>query len=481
MIVRTTAELGRALYATKDFAEKELVHVEKPFVVSARDDPRGMQRTITSITSTEELRSKINGLFVPEDAPTPEHAKFLTERALPTTGPESRVALAFDFNGFAWADGGVALFEIGSLFAHSCIPNVSFEACLESGVQRWTSLCPISAGSLLSVNYIGDDVFRPTEYRRAKLLFTKGFVCKCQRCLDQFDGVSGVPCPRSGCQGLAMPDLREFARSSKRTWRCGSATCGATLFEGDWPAGHWSRVEQLLKTIQALDLKATVESSAPPMSVLESLITTAVSLIGKWHWGTIVLLLMNIDIQITGLRLGLPGHSADRLTELAGWVSKWNSVDPRVNLGVVSPLGQEKLKAIRQLVPMALPCTVPAELCPACSKAATFMCSRCHSVRYCRYVLSHTVPPDTAVVSLPNPFTARNAKRFTGKFTKWPASRSHDLEQLLSGETLSLSSFHVNNGGRQGRLDGWGRSPWQPLHQRNDGGGRLMLRYSGCS
>jgi hypothetical protein len=93
---------------------------------------KNLTGAIAQILSTPELCEKMAGLFAPEA--TPERVKALAERGLSTHGDAMQIALKFVTNGFEWDSGrgsGTALFETGSLFAHSCRPSCAFSTSTE--------------------------------------------------------------------------------------------------------------------------------------------------------------------------------------------------------------------------------------------------------------------------------------------------------------------------------------------------------------
>mmetsp|Transcript_44091 Transcript_44091/g.101907 ORF Transcript_44091/g.101907 Transcript_44091/m.101907 type:complete len:516 (-) Transcript_44091:84-1631(-) len=97
-----------------------------------------------------------------------------------------------------------ALFERGSKITHSCRPNLEYnlKRTATTGAQEHIAIRPIEAGDELTDSYITDYWTTPTLERRAQLLYTKDFVCGCERCCAP-DDCRGVRC--LSCSGLAFP------------------------------------------------------------------------------------------------------------------------------------------------------------------------------------------------------------------------------------------------------------------------------------
>jgi hypothetical protein len=226
----------------------------------------------------------------------------------------------------------------------------------------------------LTVNYIGDDAFRGRDYRRARLLDTKGFVCRCERCEGVYDEMAGVPCVR--CKvGTAMPNNRTG------TLDCGNPACKAVLVRSDWPAGHWAKADELLQMIVAIDDKVT-ETRVMPQMDLEDLLSVASSTLGKYHWGTMVVLFMIADMCSTALLCGTHNEGAAEagLRRACEWLLRFKDHDPRMDLGAVPLISGMKASRYRRFVPELFGVS---DKCPVCSKPAPLVCARCRFTRYC--------------------------------------------------------------------------------------------------
>jgi len=72
----------------------------------------------------------------------------------------------------------LALYEILSLFNHSCAPNAQMKQVLPKSPVITTT--PIKKGEQLFISYI--DTNLPRHERQDKLLATYGFACQCEKC-----------------------------------------------------------------------------------------------------------------------------------------------------------------------------------------------------------------------------------------------------------------------------------------------------------
>ncbi|KAK9840825.1 hypothetical protein WJX81_007492 [Elliptochloris bilobata] len=78
---------------------------------------------------------------------------------------------------------GSALYLLGSLFNHSCVPNLDVLFPVGNGTLRLRAARAIPAGEQLCIAYL--DVNLPMERRQDKLHFGYGFYCTCPRCLEE--------------------------------------------------------------------------------------------------------------------------------------------------------------------------------------------------------------------------------------------------------------------------------------------------------
>lgn len=76
-----------------------------------------------------------------------------------------------------------SLYLIGSLFNHSCNPNLGIYSKTNSYDIKWVALKRISKGDQIFNSYISTD--EPVEKRRSLLLNHYNFVCECEKCLKE--------------------------------------------------------------------------------------------------------------------------------------------------------------------------------------------------------------------------------------------------------------------------------------------------------
>lgn len=79
--------------------------------------------------------------------------------------------------------GGSAIYHVGSMFNHSCTPNV--HACWPTGTSTvsFRTLRDVQLGEELLISYIDADM--SYERRQASLLFNYGFSCECPKCDEE--------------------------------------------------------------------------------------------------------------------------------------------------------------------------------------------------------------------------------------------------------------------------------------------------------
>mmetsp|Transcript_8801 Transcript_8801/g.15950 ORF Transcript_8801/g.15950 Transcript_8801/m.15950 type:complete len:484 (+) Transcript_8801:1385-2836(+) len=91
-----------------------------------------------------------------------------------------------------------ALFIYASKVAHSCIPNTAYTSKTQDGCLEYKLIRPIPDGEMVTFSYLDKLFVTPTHIRREKLLKSKSFLCKCQRCIGP-DFCRLIHCPTSGC------------------------------------------------------------------------------------------------------------------------------------------------------------------------------------------------------------------------------------------------------------------------------------------
>lgn len=74
------------------------------------------------------------------------------------------------------------IFDVLSIINHSCAPNLAY--ILNGKFGHCISVRPIKKGDQVFINYLGDDVYKPTEQRQQQMKNIWGFDCKCDKCKD---------------------------------------------------------------------------------------------------------------------------------------------------------------------------------------------------------------------------------------------------------------------------------------------------------
>ena len=126
---------------------------------------------------------------------------------------------------------GEALFEFGCLFAHACTgatpgsANLTFRFVEERGVMRFSTTRQINAGELVCISYLGIGCETSRRIRRAVLLESKLFLCRCARCnVLANDLCRQLPCakcnPRDEDGMLDMENLVDDEDRWKRDSQC---------------------------------------------------------------------------------------------------------------------------------------------------------------------------------------------------------------------------------------------------------------------
>jgi len=78
---------------------------------------------------------------------------------------------------------GSAVYSLGSMFNHSCEPNVEVVFPNNNHQVRFVAACDSAPGTELTISYIDADT--NTAARRKQLEFAYGFSCQCPRCKEE--------------------------------------------------------------------------------------------------------------------------------------------------------------------------------------------------------------------------------------------------------------------------------------------------------
>jgi hypothetical protein len=218
----------------------------------------------------------------------------------------------------------VGLFEYGCLAAHSCNPNMVFRISKDLSIV-YRAVRRIEKGELATSSYADDlQQLWHTKRRRELLYSTKGFVCRCQRCLRP-DRARAVRCPKCG-QDEVMPSgrlieiRREDAKpgddydvakeiASTRYWFCQNPQCKAEFYNAEPP---FSSEETLMAKVVAIEEQLTdpapVADPAPMFKSIEELLKACKEILGSRHWtvGQLTYSLM-VQLQVVAQKM----HSRD--------------------------------------------------------------------------------------------------------------------------------------------------------------------------
>ncbi|KAI8819663.1 uncharacterized protein EV422DRAFT_101825 [Fimicolochytrium jonesii] len=350
-------ELGRAAVATREFTVGELVLVDQPLLtVKAERTPSSESALLAKLQSIlAEAREEI-GSHAPEGAVVPlelqanivaayagglddaERELVQTHFATPPSDEEHEVViqilstvasvikqhtlselegisteeltkllLVFATNAHEYVEDGVlhiALYDVGSKLAHSCAPKTVYVG--DGQLLKHYALQVIQKGDMVTTNYIIRDDIRacwPTHLRQQKLLATKFFHCRCERCLAS-DDFRLLKCP--GCSESTL-----LLHPQQGTWICQHSPCsisiphpssasGATLPRHKNEPPLSQSLKEVLRFEQSLELSVTtatheVESahsqqtgktSSGALQKLFIINATANQTLGTNHWIT---------------------------------------------------------------------------------------------------------------------------------------------------------------------------------------------------
>mmetsp|Transcript_19083 Transcript_19083/g.53171 ORF Transcript_19083/g.53171 Transcript_19083/m.53171 type:complete len:356 (-) Transcript_19083:529-1596(-) len=81
------------------------------------------------------------------------------------------------------SDNGLACYRSGSLFNHSCAPNVLAHFPSKSGAIEFVTTRRVKLDESLCVAYVSSN--KPVAKRREALRWAYGFDCQCQRCMEE--------------------------------------------------------------------------------------------------------------------------------------------------------------------------------------------------------------------------------------------------------------------------------------------------------
>lgn len=174
--------------------------------------------------------------------------------------------------------GRSALFLYGSKVAHDCNPNTSYTSKTFDGKLEYKAIRPIAAGEMVTFSYLDKLFETPTHIRREKLLETKNFLCKCDRCLGP-DYARQIRCPNSTCTKFIKCTNDG---SGVSIWSCDN--CGILQdVQVKLEKEEMSMKRRMIEVEQEMMANCMVV----PLSRIESLIDTIANRFGPIHFLTL--------------------------------------------------------------------------------------------------------------------------------------------------------------------------------------------------
>ena len=171
---------------------------------------------------------------------------------------------------------GHGMFEVGSKFNHSCVPNCTYnQYTLIHGVpaMRVFALKAIMKGEQIFTTYIGGtDMLLSTRERRNLLRRQKAFECLCERCCSR-DVLAPLKCP--ACSGTCWRyDEVEYP------WRC--EDCPRVW----WDSEVTLRERQLDALVHGIDMEMNL-GRFPPLQIVQFVLRDCVEDLQRGHYLTI--------------------------------------------------------------------------------------------------------------------------------------------------------------------------------------------------
>ncbi|KAJ3056295.1 hypothetical protein HK097_007395 [Rhizophlyctis rosea] len=316
-------DVGRALVATRDFAIGDLILSETPFfqvpttllqksalnkqladvIAKVAEEfpdtgvPVSVQANLLAdyVALSSRKRDELVNSFASDTTEDHILARFtskvasavhesITELQSFSTNELQKLLLVMIINAAEYVqrnESFVGLYKWGSKLAHSCSPK-SVLMITEKQMSHY-ALQPIKAGDIVTTNYIIRDDIRAcwtTPLRRRKLLDTKSFLCKCERCTAP-DLNRTTKCPKCS-QPTATPSDPNHTQTE--TWTC--SNCSSIFTTDEMP----TRMEQQLQT-SVIEATAVFDTGLPTpqsfqkaMAKMDVVHKMATTVLGSEHW-----------------------------------------------------------------------------------------------------------------------------------------------------------------------------------------------------
>ncbi|XP_071541764.1 uncharacterized protein [Panulirus ornatus] len=252
----------------------------------------------------------------------------------------------FDTNAFVVSLGkdrmGRALFPLGAIMNHSCVPNT--QHWYKEGVLTVRAVTDIPEGAPITNTYT--PTLWGTHARAAHLAASKLFTCRCERCLDPIElgsHISSVSC-RSCQDGLLVPPS-----DPRRGWECHA--CGASA-SGD-------SVEAMVRAAGAAVSRISPQDAAAISSTLGHFSRV----LGRTHYITVELKYALIHALMTPSLKGVSDADLCRVVDLSKELLRLAAIiDPglsRFRGVVLLELGRASAESLERRTPQSSPTADP--------------------------------------------------------------------------------------------------------------------------
>ena len=225
-----SADAGRCLAATRDFAAGEIVFTDEPLVCG--DTWEACVSNLYDLPDPAEAVARVRAFFGSDCEDQLEYSERRQTRlpqALQT--PENLQLLQIMMNNAIEVQvideqrARIGFFEYGSLMNHACHDSCALRPQQSGSNCTFVAIRPIARGEIVSWNYNLPDalLWKAAEDRRDFLLDRRGFNCACARCGSSEDYLRSFRCER--CKGALLNDAPSARHRAHWVCRdCGPAS-----------------------------------------------------------------------------------------------------------------------------------------------------------------------------------------------------------------------------------------------------------------
>ncbi|KAL1591503.1 hypothetical protein SLS60_011895 [Paraconiothyrium brasiliense] len=175
--VKVSPEKGLGLFANADIPRGTRI-IAEPALLGKNADytAKDVMKEFRSLSPTQQSRYlELHG-YLSEDIKS-QFEQELGNKMQKLSAQHRKVLAIYAAN----ANGRI-IYLHGSIFNHSCIPNVHYEHNSNLGMETFHAIHDIAAGEELTITYI-HGTYRTRNQRQAKLA-KWGFLCTCPACVD---------------------------------------------------------------------------------------------------------------------------------------------------------------------------------------------------------------------------------------------------------------------------------------------------------